>query len=373
MTQENKKWINEIWSKIENKLSVTSDSCTDKIPFKGSDGCYDDYGTQRIWWWTNGFWPGIMWLMYVATKNEKYKSIAEIAENKLDECFLMHSKLHHDVGFMWHISAGANFKITGNPKSQNRNIMAASILASRYNVNGDYIRAWNDEGTEGWTIIDCMMNLPLLYWATEQTGDKRFNEIAMRHADKAMKYHVRPDGSVAHIVNFNPQDGEFVSYPHTQGYNPEYSTWSRGQAWAIYGYVLSYIHTGKQAYLETAKKCAHYFIASVSQTKNIPLCDFRQPQEPLVLDTSAGAIAACGLIEIANCVPEYEKELYLNSAIELLKALEKEHCSFEQDTEYILKNGTGSYTKDRHVALVYGDYYFIEAIYKLKGFTPLFW
>ena len=373
MTQESKEWIKQIWNKIEEKMSVVADNVGNKVPYRAHNGIYEDCGNERIWWWTSGFWPGIMWLMYSATGEEKYKSYAENVELRLDECFNMHNKLHHDVGFMWHISSGANYKLTGNTKSKNRNMLAASLLASRYNANGNFIRAWNDEGTDGWTIIDCMMNLPLLYWASEQTGDSRFKMIAMNHADKAMNYHIRPDGSVVHIVNYDAKNGEFISYPHTQGYDPDYSTWSRGQAWAIYGYALSFIHTGNPEYLNIAKKTAHYFISAVSCTDYVPLCDFRQPAEPMVLDTSAGAIAACGLIEIANNVPEYEKNIYLDAAVKILKALEENHCNWDCDKESILQNSTGWYKGDRHISHVFGDYYFIEALYKLKGFNPLFW
>lgn len=369
---ENKAWIDNVWKKIEKKLSVTAELSKNKIPYSTKDGIHDDYSNSPAWW-TNGFWPGMMWLMYVATKDEKYKETAEIAEKTLDKALFNYESLYHDVGFMWHISAGANYRLTGNKESKNRNLVAAAALASRYNVDGGFIRAWNDEGADGWAIIDCMLNIPLLYWASNEIKDPRFRQIAIHHADKTMKHHIRPDGSVIHVVEYDVNTGEVISLPHSQGYDPETSSWSRGQAWAIYGFILSYIYTGNQEYLDTAKKVAHYFISAVCTEGYIPKSDFRVPDEPLYIDTTAGAIAACGFIEIAKAVPEYEKKLYLNAAIEILKALEKEHCDWSAEEQSILQNGSECYGKGVHKPIIYGDYYFVEAIYKLKGYDMLLW
>ena len=372
---ENKQWIEEVWEKIERKISVVSELSKNKIPFSSPDGLHDDMsGDDQIGWWTNGFWPGLMWLMYVATKDEKYKEVAEYGEKAMDKALFNYQSLYHDVGFMWHISAGANYRLTGNPESKNRNLMAAAALASRYNTDAGFIRAWNGEKAVGWAIIDCMMNIPLLYWASEEIGDPRFKQIAMHHADKTMKHHIRPDGSLIHVVDYDINNGDFVGTPSTQGYDPEKSCWSRGQAWAIYGFILSYIHTGKQEYLDAAKKTAHYFIAAVAGDGYIPKCDFRQPDDPDIIDCSAGTIAACGFIEIAKVVPEYEKKLYIKAAFNILKAIEKEHCDWTLDKQFIVMNNTGHYHgKDIHIPLIYADYYFVEAICKLRDTDILFW
>lgn len=368
-----KPWVDEVWDKIERKLSVMSEHMKNKIPGEaGEDGIYDDR-TESPEWWTNGFWSGMMWLMYIATKEEKYAKTAEYAEKVLDKTLFNYKSLYHDVGFMWHISAGANYRITGNLESLNRNLMAAAALASRFNTDGGFIRAWNDENAEGWAIIDCMLNIPLLYWASNEIGDPRFRQIATHHADKTMERFIRPDGSVYHVLEFDLNTGETIRAPRTQGYNAEASSWSRGQGWAIYGFVLSYIHTGKQEYLDVAKRVAHYFISAVCTEGYIPKCDFRTPDNPDYLDTSAGAIAACGLIEIAKVVPEYEKKLYLKAAIEILKSIEKEHCDFTLEKESIVQNSMVNYEEGKQVSLIYGDYFFVEAIYKLKGFEFLMW
>lgn len=369
----NEKWINEFWNKIEKKLSATAPFVDTLFPYTtDKNGDYVQYDENYgPCWWTNGFWAGIMWLAYIETGKELYREIAVKCECALDSAFMEFKKLHHDVGFMWLPSAVAHYKIEKDEDSLNRGMHAATILAGRYNIKGGFIRAWNLDRI-GWGIIDCMMNLPLLYWASETSGDPRFKAIAMAHADKAMHDFVRPDGSVNHIVVFEPESGEVIDTPAGQGYASG-SSWSRGQAWALYGFALSYIHTGKQEYLDTAKKVAHYFIANLS-SDGVPLVDFRSPKEPVMKDTSAGAVAACGLIEIANNVVEEEKALYIDAVKKLLCGL-YDNCDFSDNTQAILMNGTERYHDEsgHHIPIIYGDYYMMEALLKLKGNKVLFW
>ncbi len=370
----NMDWINETWEKIDKKLKVVSERSKNKIPYTTKDGVHNDMVTEDITWWTNGFWPGMMWLMYVGTKDEHYKMVAENAEELLDKAFEDYDHLHHDVGFMWHISSGVNYRLFGGKKSRLRTIYAANMLASRYNAEGRFIRSWNDDHN-GWVIIDSMMNIPLLYWAAEEHNDSRYRYIAEHHADTVMRTHLRNDGSVNHIVSLDPTNGEVIESFGGQGYEVG-SSWSRGQSWALYGFILSYIHTGKQEYLDAAKRVAHYFISCIVDTNYIPLVDFRAPEEPELIDTTAAACAACGLIEIAKNVGEYEKKTYLNAAIKILKALEEKCCDWTDKEDSILQMGTEAYVcrdMGRHAPIIYGDYYFIEAIYKLKGNDMLFW
>jgi unsaturated chondroitin disaccharide hydrolase len=290
----------------------------------------------------------------------------------MDKAFEDLTKLHHDVGFMWHISSGASYQLTGNMASRNRDVLGAMSLMSRYNVNGDFIRSWNGNKT-GWTIIDCMMNIPQLYWASEQIGDTRFKKIAVRYADMAMRDHVRPDGSVNHIVvHDTEQPDTVIETKGGQGYGVG-STWSRGAAWALYGFILSYIHTKEERYLETAKKVAHYFIVNLEKSDWKALCDFRSPEEPVIYDSSAAAIAACGMIEIAKAVPEFEKDIYLNAAIKTLKALDKDFCCYGEEDDSIVLKGTVMYTAGHHRPLVYAYMFYAEALLKLKGSEFLIW
>lgn len=375
--EQNKEWIDSTWAKIDKKLSRVAVKSRDKIPYSTVDGVHDDCSAKnRIDWWTNGFWGGLMWIMYNNTKNEEYKKTALRAEEIMDGAFADYRKLHHDVGFMWHIMSGANYRITGDMKAYNKNLYAAATLASRYNVDGGFIQAWNGEGHNGWSIIDCMMNIPLLYWASEQVGSDRFKRIAMHHADMALRDHIRPDGSVNHIVEHDLDTGEAVRIYGGQGYN-ETSCWSRGQAWAVYGTILSYIHTGKKEYLDAAVKTANYFIANARRTNWRTVVDFRAPTEPVYYDSTAGVCTACGLLEIAKYVSEAEAEMYTEAAINLLKATDEEFCDYSEGEDALVKMGTERYPlesmKGVHIPIIYGDFFYAEAMAKLRGDEFLIW
>ncbi|MGN1052910.1 MAG: glycosyl hydrolase family 88, partial [Candidatus Scatosoma sp.] len=167
---DNGAWIDDTWKRLDEKLSRTAVKSRYKIPYTTINGKHDDR-SKDVLMWTNGFWGGLMWLMYIGTKKECYKKTAEESEKMLDKAFDDMENWHHDVGFMWHILSGVNYRLTGNKSSKNRNLIAAMSLMSRYNVTGNFIRCWNswygDEDVSGWTIIDCMMNIPILYWASE--------------------------------------------------------------------------------------------------------------------------------------------------------------------------------------------------------------
>ncbi|WP_217591748.1 glycoside hydrolase family 88 protein [Cohnella sp. GbtcB17] len=380
---EDRQWLNEVVGKLRTKMDLVSERSKFKIPYTTNGGTHDNRitdnpsGTETdgIYWWTNGFWGGMMWQMYHETGDEKYKEIANFSEEQLDACFSGYYGLHHDVGFMWLPTSVANYKVTGNPESRKRALHAANLLAGRFNLAGGFIRAWNDlegEDTRGWAIVDCMFNIPLLYWASEETGDPRFKQIAMRHADTAMTAFVRPDGSVNHIVEFDPEHGGVVRTYGGQGYE-EGSSWTRGQTWALYGFMMSYIHTGKEEYLNTAKRIAHYFMSNIPESGLIPI-DFRQPKEPAYEDSTAAAIAACGLIEIAKAVGPLEKDVYIRAALKLLKTLDEARSDWSTESDCILINGSAAYhSGKRHTAIIYGDYYFLEAVFKLKGDDLYLW
>lgn len=367
-----KKWADEIWEKLDKKLSKATVSARDILPYEVLNGKYIEK-ENNIYCWTNGFWGALNLIMYAGTGNEEYKKTADRSEELLDKALDNFERLHHDVGFMWRMTSGFNYQLTGSEDSKKRLFKAATYLASRFNVEGGYIRAWNgdfkSERFKQIAIIDCMMNIPLLYWATQETGDDRFKDIAMRHADKTMNFHVRADGSVNHIMRYDQHTGEVICVEGGQGFD-ENSSWSRGQAWGLYGFTLSYLYTGKQEYLDTAKKIANYFITNI-YTDWLPRSDFRAPAEPVLYDSTAGAIAACGLIELSNILPENEKGVYFDAAFNMLSAMEEKFADWSDETDGILDYGSEQYTNGTHKKIIYGDYYFAEAIYKLKGFEPV--
>jgi len=370
-------WAKQMWMRMEEKLHRTLEKNGDKILYTIDEhGNGEDRYTERTSCWVNGFWPGILWQLYEGTGKEEYKAHACRMEKMLDQALFETNEgfdgLHHDVGFMWMPTAVTSYRLTKDQDSRRRALIAANYLAARWNPEAGFLTAWNTKEKEGWSIIDTMMNLPLLYWASEELGYDRFARIARLHADKTMNHAVRPDGSVIHILHYNVVDGTVLESFGGQGYGVG-SSWSRGQAWAIYGFTMSYVHTGKQEYLDTAKRVAHYFLANAAQTGYVPLLDFRSPKEPVLYDSTAGAIAASAMVTLAELVPELEGGLYKNGALLILKALKERCCDFSDKTDLILADGAEAYRYREQKYIVYGDYYYLEAVGKLSGKVRLLW
>ena len=378
--EENSAWAKEVLSRIDEKMSRVTLRSRSKLP----DGV-DENGVhveKSRSWWTNGFWGGLNWLLYNATGREDYLITARESERLLDEALADYDELHHDVGFMWHILSGASYRLTGDKASRKRNLYAASILSSRFILGGGFIRAWNGSSkfygdTSGATIIDTMMNLPLLYWASEELSDDRFKRVAMAHADTTIKTHIRDDGSVAHIVDHDRGDGSVITTYGGQGYGVG-SSWTRGQGWAIYGFALSYRHTGERRYLDAAVKVADYYIANLGEDYLSPV-DFCQPKEQKWYDSTAQAIVATGLLDIAKLLPEQEGGKYAEVAVKMLRAMEENFLSYDPDRDDMVCFGTVRYPtlpgdktpemvkKLVHVSIIYGDFFYTEAILKLLG------
>ena len=388
--QSNQAWLDEVYGKLLEKMQAQCARIGTMIPYTtDKEGKYYDLeGTPwGLGFWTNGFWPGMLWQMYEATGDEAYRKAAVGVEERLDVLLDSPEKVDHDVGFLFLLSSVANYRKTGDKEARRRGLMAASTLAARYNLDGHFIRAWNgprqNKMTEmmggdirGWMIIDCMMNIPLLYWASEELDDPRFKKIAINHAKTAQQYIVRPDGSCNHIVAFDPDTGEYLNNPGGQGYK-QGSSWSRGQSWAVYGFALSYRHTGDVSFLNTAKQCAHYCIANMAVADWLPLVDYRQPAEPLKYDSTAAMCTACGLLEIASHVEENEARFYTEAACRILRACEAKFADWDPDHDSILTGGTFFYHdptgENTEVPIIYGDYFFIEAILRLKGKEMFEW
>lgn len=384
-------WAASVVEKIKKKYLEIVKRNSGKIPYTAVNGTFDDQTDKDIGWWTNGFYGGILWQLYHLTGEELYREKAEELEDKLDAVLMNYNSMDHDSGFRFLVTAVADYRISGKKASKNRGLLAAANLAGRFNPQGNFIRAWNDENGQnaGWAIIDCMMNLPLLYWASEMTNDPRFYQIAVRHADTAMKYFIREDGSARHIVEFDPHKGNFVKDFGGQGY-AQGSSWTRGQAWALYGFTLSYIYTGNLEYLDTARRVAAYFIANIPESGLIPV-DFRQPKEPAVEDSCAASIAASGLLLLSKVLygqqelpgghrnryaqcQEQEAGAAEDAAVKLLKALDEKRCSWDAKTDELVERCTAAYhDKQREFPIIYGDYYFIEAILRLTGEELFVW
>ncbi|MFC5447050.1 glycoside hydrolase family 88 protein [Paenibacillus aestuarii] len=365
--------LDGLWAAIEAKIDQMINQIGRKIPHVAKeDGIYDDTKSDA---WTSGFWPGILWLMYDITGKEHYKTAAWNRDLQIEENFIRASNLHHDVGFQFLPTAVIKYKLTGDADARRIGLEAANFLAGRFNLAGRFIRAWNNgvrawqEGNTGWSIIDCMMNLPLLMWAAEELQDPRFKHIALAHAETAMANFIREDGSVRHICCFDPETGKFTQELGGQGDSPG-SAWSRGTAWALYGFSVMYRLTGQTRYLDAAKRVAHFFIANVEKD-GVPLWDFRvKDRQAEPRDSSAAAIAASGMIDISKQVPPSEAGLYLREAKRIVETLTCQYATWHlPEHEAILLQGTGNKPHDLNVnvSLIYGDYYYVEAVAKLKG------
>ncbi len=349
---------------IQKKIVCMHEKLGESVPWYSTEGCYKEAAED---FWVSGFWPGMLWIMYDMTGKDFYKDAAWQWDGRLEGCFVRESNMHHDVGFQFLPTAVIKYKLTGDREAKRRGLFAANFLAGRFNPAGGFLRAWNQNKT-GWSIIDSTMNLSLLFWAAEESGDARFFHTAKIHADTVLKYFIRPDGSVNHIVVFDPVSGEMQKSLGGQGYDSN-SSWSRGQAWAIYGMANVCRYTGERRFLDAAKRVAHYFLANL-EACGLPCWDFRVPnreQEPL--DSSAAAIAASGLLEIAEMTSD-DDGFYRKAAVRMINCL-TEQCAVLDDPEYqgLLLHGTGNKPAEEQVdvPLIYGDYFYLEALARLDG------
>lgn len=362
--------------RLQGKVDRMIGQLQGKTPHAARGGIYDD---TRLDWWTSGFWPGILWVMYDVTGREHYREAAWDWDVRMEQCMIAEANFHHDVGFQFLPTAVIKHTLTGDRDGRRRGLAAANFLAGRFNLEGRFLRAWNptanpnawNAANTGWAIIDSMMNLSLLFWASEELGDPRFKQIAMAHADTVLRHFIRGDGSVIHIGSFDPATGEFIEAIGGQGCGPQ-SAWSRGNAWALHGLANTYRCTGEARYLDTARQVAHYFIAAL-EPDAVPLWDFRVDEpdpagEPR--DTSAASCAASGLLEIADAVRPAEARLYREAAVRMLASLTDNYAEWDREEHQpILREGTGHKPAGQNinVGLIYGDYFYVEAIAKLNG------
>lgn len=340
------------------------------IPYQSRDGKWIPSPFDGNSWWTGGFWPGLMWQFRQLTGDGFFLEEARRVEKLLTDEFRSFRRLNHDVGFMYLLSCGADAKLTGDEQAETDTLHAASLLMGRFNPAG-FIRAWNEPERTGYAIIDCMMNLTLLYRASRDTGDPRFRQAAAVHADTTLREFLRENGSVSHIIEFDPESGKRVREHAGQGFALG-SEWSRGQAWGLYGFTLAYRHLKDEKYLRAAEKIAGNFVSHI-RPDGLTDCDFCQPPEEERIDNIAGAIAACGLLELAGLTKE---ERWKDRAKQLADGL-LDHCAdWGEKRCGILTRCTASYHDDgagRHTNIVYGDYFLVEALMKLCGRDPELW
>ena len=328
-----------------------------------------DWNVVGVKDWCSGFWPGVLWYAYEASGDEELRVEAERFTAPVKEIAYT-SALDHDIGFQVYCSFGNGYRLTGNEKYKTILLAAADTLATLYNPKVGSILSWpimvEEMGHN--TIIDNMMNLELLFWAAKNGGDKRLYDIAESHAKVTMKYIVRPDNAVYHVADFNQETGEFVKGHTHQGLADE-SMWARGQTWGIYGFAMSYRETGNKDFLNTSIRIADHFLERLPKD-GIPYWDFDDPKIPNApKDASASGVAACGLLELSGLVKDKVlKEKYFNAAKKSLEILSSKEYYSGDKNKALLLHSTGHLPNNSEidVPIIYADYYYMEALLRLK-------
>ena len=315
--------------------------------------------------WCSGFFPGCLWYLYEKTHDDSWRRKAEKYTQLLADQQL--NGKTHDMGFKMFSSYGNGYRLTGNDTYRKILIQSARTLVSRFNSRVGCIRSW-DHGQDKWkfpVIIDNMMNLELLFWASKETGDSVFYKVAETHALTTLKNHFRDDFSCYHVVDYDPETGEVLNRSTHQGYSDE-SAWSRGQAWALYGFTMAYRETGNPAFLTQARHIAGFLFSNPHMPDDfVPYWDFDAPQIPNEpRDASAAAVIASALLELKKYIPEKSAD-YNGKALRILHVLSAGYRSAAGSNQgFLLSHSTGS--KPHHsevdVPLIYADYYYLEAL-----------
>ncbi|NGM66378.1 glucuronyl hydrolase [Sphingobacterium sp. SGR-19] len=368
----------------DNLLKTTADNLEDYPHSLHPDGSIKYLQIDE---WTGGFWPGILWYMYEYTEDEKWKIEAIRWTESLTSN--QYNTAHHDIGFMMYCSYGNAIRFLDAPSYKEILVQSAKSLCQRYNEQVGSIQSWNTRKSKGdiniWefpVIMDNMMNLELLFYASKVTKDSSFRDIAISHALQTLAHHVRPDYSSFHVVNYDPITGKVLHKQTLQGFSDN-STWARGQAWGIYGFTMVYRETGDKRFLSTAVGMADFFLDHPNLPDDkIPYWDFNVGEEgyhpdwdyhqemEVPRDASAAAITASALLELCEYADAGKRDKYKNAAHEILSTLASEpYLNAEQSNPYyLLKHSTGNFPSKNEVdvPLIYADYYFLEALHRFR-------
>lgn len=361
-----------------NYTTVINESVTKVIATEKSLSCdtlyprFIDHGNTE--WelvgvrdWTSGFWGGVLWYAYEMSGDEKLKIAAHRYSMSLEE--IAYTKaIDHDIGFQMYCSLGNGYRLTGNPEYKRILLAAADTLATLYNPIVGSIHSWPFKPQYPHnTIIDNMMNLELLFWAAKKGGNKALYDIAESHAEVTMKNIVRPDYSAFHLGCFNDTTGAFMRGVAHQGY-ADNSMWARGQTWGIYGFAIAYRETHRDDFLLTSMRMANKFLERLPQD-GIPYWDFDDPKIPNTpKDASAAAVAACGMLELSKFVKNEDTKLkYINAAKSMIDILSSDLYLCHDENKAIIQHSVGHMPKQSEidVPIIYGDYYYMEALSRL--------
>lgn len=338
---------------------------------------YEEWGNVE---WTPGFWTGMLWLAYETTGEAKYRAAAEAQLDGYRD--RLGSKKHtetHDLGFLYTLSCVAAYKLTGSEDAKRTAVRAAELLRGRFFEKAGIIQAWgnlDNPKQRGRMIIDCCMNLPLLYWASEITGDDAYGRIAESHARQSMNYLIRGDASSFHTFYMDVETGEPLRGTTAQGYSDD-SCWSRGQAWALYGFPLSYAYTRDEELLEAGVRTANYYLNRLPED-DVAYWDLVFTEGDEERDSSAAAIAACGLLELARHLPVLHpyRRIYESAALRMLRSLSERYTTagmpasngILQHAVYAKPLGNGI-----DECCIWGDYFYFEALVRASRDWRAYW
>lgn len=335
--------------------------------------------------WTTGFWTGEIWLAYEFTKDERLKAAGEIQMkdflNRIDNRIDVET---HDLGFLYSPSCVAGYKLTGSPVGKEAALKAANELITRFHEKGEFIQAWGSLGAPDnyRLIIDCLLNLPLLYWATDETGDEKYREIAEKHIHTALANVIREDFSTWHTFFFNMETGEPDHGATCQGYR-DGSAWARGQAWGIYGTAIGYKYTKRREYIDIFKGVTDYYLRHLPEDL-VPFWDleFGDGDDDQPRDSSSASIAACGMLEMAKYMEPEDAAYYTGIAKKFMKSV-KDHYAvtdFETSNGLVLHSTYSNhspYNTCNHYGVdecnIWGDYFYMEALTRLHKDWCVYW
>lgn len=364
------------------KRNIPKYASGDVYPIHYKDGKYDVCPNGSPSYWMESFWTGMLWLCYEMTKDEVYRELAD--KNVLDfyrRVDLNHQlDWHHDIGFLYTLSCVNAYKLTGNELAKEASLMAAYSLARRFRFRGGFIQSMGSDGDHERQnyrfIVDTMMNLPLLFWATEETGNGTYKDKAVRHLNTTLKHIVREDGSTYHHFLMDYETGGPIRGLTLQGAHDE-SFWSRGQAWMIYGLAIAYDYTGDESLLSEFVRVTDFFIDHLP-ADCVPYWDMIYndgDDEPR--DSSAGAIAACGIMEMARLIPHdtYKMEKYLDYAKKIIVSLIKNYsATSDMDEEALLLHVTSSKPHGSpDTSRTYADYFYMEMLVRAVKDWERYW
>lgn len=340
---------------------------TDKFPAAASKNLI--YPATENIGWTTGFWTGILWLCYQYTGDEEFKKAAELQcksfKKRIEEHYAVD---HHDMGFLYSPSCVEGYKLTLDKDMKDAAIMAADNLISRYHEKGEFIQAWGplDEAESYRLIIDCMNNIPLLFWASEVTGDDKYREIAIKHANTSANNVIREDSSTYHTFYFDINTGAPLKGVTAQGYSDD-SAWARGQAWGVSGFPIAYAYTKNPVYTEIAQKLTNFFLNRLPGDY-VPYWDLifgdGSGEER---DSSAAAIAVCGMLELNSLITCEYTGVYKNAVSAIMRSLTENYTAKNCNSNGILLHAVYGKPQGNGVdeCNIWGDYYYAEALMRI--------